>query len=264
MKSFNSPIYDLPGVPEIYDQGETWTDDVDLIRRLVSGLGQLRILEPFCGTGRIFIPLATDGHELVGIDQAHYMLEHARNKISQLPAEIRHRISLIEANVLMSDWHEGFDLVILGGNCFHELASPEEQEQCIINAAKSLKPGGYVFVDNDHWEGDLDPVWRTSGIKKGFPSGTCADGSRVESTMETIWFDNSLRLVKFRRQTRIVHPDGTVMEKEYLQQKHPVGAVEVQQWLEKYGFVIEHFYGDHSENPYLDTSERAIFWARKP
>jgi SAM-dependent methyltransferase len=263
MKSLNSAAYDMPCVPEIYDQGETWTDDVGLIRRLVSSLRQLRILEPFCGTGRIFIPLATDGHELVGIDQAHYMLEHAHHKIDQLPAEIRRRITLIEADVLMVDWHEGFDLVILGGNCFHELASPVEQEQCIINAAKSLKPGGHVFVDNDHWEGDLDPRWRTEGVKQGFPSGTCADGSRVESTMETIWFDNSLRLVKFRRQTRIIRPDGSVVEKEYVQQKHPVSAGEVRQWLEKHGFVIERFYGDHAENQYSDTSERAIFWARK-
>ena len=253
----------MPCVPEIYDQGETWTDDVVLIRRLVSALGQLRILEPFCGTGRIFIPLASDGHELVGIDQAHYMLEHARNKILQLPAEIRHRITLMETDVIGAKWPEGFDVVILGGNCFYELASPEEQEQCIMNAVKSLKPGGYVFVDNDHMEGDLDPSWCKSGIWKGFPTGTCADGTRVESVWEVIWFDISLRLIRYRRQTRIIHPDVTVVEKEYMQQKHPVSAGEVQQYLEKHGFVIERFYGDHIGNPCSDTSERAIFWARK-
>jgi SAM-dependent methyltransferase len=263
MKSFNAAVWDMPCVPEIYDQGETWTDDVVLIRRLVSALGQLRILEPFCGTGRIFIPLAIDGHELVGIDQAHYMLEHARSKILQLPAEGRHRITLMETDVIRAIWPEGFDVVILGGNCFYELASPEEQEQCIIYAAKSLKLGGYVYVDNDHMEGDLDPSWRKSGIWKGFPTGTCADGTRVESLWEVVWFDIPLRLIKYRRQTRIIRPDGTVVEKEYMQQKHPVSAGEVQHLLDKHGFVIERFYGDHIGNPCFDTSERAIFWARK-
>jgi len=223
----------------------------------------LRILELFCGTGRIFIPLAIDSHELVGIDQAHYMLERARSKINPLPEGIRHRITLMETDVIAGMWPEGFDVVILGGNCFCELASPEEQEHCIINAAKSLKPGGFVYVDNDHMEGDLDPSWIKSGQWKGFPTGTCADGTRVESVWEVVWFDIPLRLIKYRRQTKIIHPDGTVVEKEYMQQKHPVSAGEVQQWLEKCGFVIERFYGDHIGTPFADSSERAIFWARK-
>jgi hypothetical protein len=169
----------------------------------------------------------------------------------------------METDVIRAIWPEGFDVVILGGNCFYELASPEEQEQCIIYAAKSLKLGGYVYVDNDHMEGDLDPSWRKSGRWKGFPTGTCADGTRVESLWEVVWFDIPLRLIKYRRQTRIIRPDGTVVEKEYMQQKHPVSAGEVQHLLDKHGFVIERFYGDHIGNPCFDTSERAIFWARK-
>jgi len=54
-----------------------------------------------------------------------------------------------------------------------------------------------------------------------------------------------------------------VIDVEYVQQKHPVSAVEVQTWLEKYGFVIEETFGDRAGNPYTDQSERAIYWARK-
>ena len=66
-------------VAEIYDGVETQTDDVKLIRRLIAGRGRLRILEPFCGTGRILIPLASDGHEIVGFDQSAPMLDRAGN-----------------------------------------------------------------------------------------------------------------------------------------------------------------------------------------
>ena len=52
-------MYDIePHIAEIYDQVEIYHDDVELIRKLIGGRGPLRILEPFCGTGRILIPLA--------------------------------------------------------------------------------------------------------------------------------------------------------------------------------------------------------------
>jgi SAM-dependent methyltransferase len=183
-------MYDIePHIAEIYDQIETYTDDVELIRRLMGRRGPLRILEPFCGTGRILIPLALDGHELVGLDQAQGMLAQARAKIVLLPAEVQARITLAEADVTSAEWPQGFDLVILGGNCFYELATPQEQEQCLVSAAASLHPGGYVYVDNNHMEGDLDESWQQTGRGRAFPTGTCADGTRVESTTETIWYD---------------------------------------------------------------------------
>jgi len=57
--SYNTTnMYDVePHIAEIYDQIETHTDDVELIRRLLGGRGPLRILEPFCGTGRIRISM---------------------------------------------------------------------------------------------------------------------------------------------------------------------------------------------------------------
>lgn len=262
--SHNAIMYDVePHVAEIYDQVETCTDDVALIRRLIGRRRPLRVLESFCGTGRILIPLALDGHQLVGLDQARGMLARAGVKIRQLPAEAQRRVTLIEADVTREPWPRGFDLVVLGGNCFYELATPQEQEGCIVSAAASLRPGGYVYVDNNHMEGELDEAWRKPGVSRGFPSGTCADGTRIESTMETIWYDVPHRLARFRRRTQVTLPDGRVIEKETIQQKHPVSTAEVQAWLVSQGFVVERLYGDRAGNPYSETSERAIFWARK-
>ena len=172
-------MYDIEAhVAEIYEQYETQTQDVELIRRLAQGLGKLRILEPFCGTGRILIPLAQDAHELVGLDQAGAMLDRCRKKMAELPADVGRRITLIEADATAGRWPESFDLVVMGGNCFYELATPEEQEGCVASASAALKPGGYLYLDNNHMEGDLDKSWREPGIhQKAFPTGTCEDGA---------------------------------------------------------------------------------------
>jgi len=248
-------------IAEVYDQHETQTQDVELIRRLVQGLGKLRILEPFCGTGRILIPLAQDGHELVGLDQARPMLDRCRKKMAELPADVRRRITLIEADVTAGRWPESFDLVVMGNNCFYELATPEEQKGCIASASRALKPGGYLYLDNNHMEGDLDESWRGSGIHEH--TGTCEDGTRFEGTQETIWYDAPRRLWRCRRTVTITSPDGTVAKKEWIQQKHPVSVVEQREWLDAHGFAIEQLYGDRDGNPYTEASGHAIFWARK-
>jgi len=262
-----SMAYDMDAhVAEIYDQIETYTDDVALLRQLIApkALGQ-RIFEPFCGTGRIVVPLAEDGHEVVGMERSRHMLDRARSKIAELPEDAGRRITLLEGDVLTTPWPEGFDLVLLGGNCFYDVASAEEQERCIAMANAALKPGGHVYVDNDHMEGDLDPAWRRppGAVVKSFPDGTCADGAQVEATTETVWYDVARRLVRYRRTVTVTSPDGTVNQKEWTEQCHPPSKSEVASWLEHNGFAIEQVYGDRLGNPYRDTSDRAIFWARK-
>jgi SAM-dependent methyltransferase len=258
-------MYDVDNrIAEIYDQIETHTSDVELIGRLVGRRDRLRILEPFCGTGRILIPLALGGHELVGLDQAAAMLEAARAKVGELRPEVRRRITLTRADVTASTWPHGFDLVVLGGNCFYELATPDEQEGCIASAGAALRSGGYVYVDNNHMEGELDESWRQPGVTGNrFPTGECADGVRLEGTTEAIWWDASKRLVRFRRTLTVTSPDGAAASCEWIQQKHPVSMAEVRSWLEAHAFEIEHLYGDRAGRPYAETSPRAIFWARR-
>jgi SAM-dependent methyltransferase len=251
-----------PHIAEIYDRVENGTDDLNLIRKLLGPQNDLRILEPFCGTGRLLIPLASDGHTVCGMDQSPAMLDHARGRISKLPDLTSKRITLIQADVLSAVWPDDFDVVILGCNCFYELASPAEQRQCVQFGSRSLKPGGYIFIDSEHMEGDLADTWQIRKITRSPLSGICADGTRIESAMEPIRFDAPNRLVKFRRYIRITSPEGKITEKEYIQQKHPVSTDEVKQWMAETGFTIIRHMGDHAGSPYLPESRRSIFWAR--
>ncbi|MEN6356921.1 MAG: class I SAM-dependent methyltransferase [Armatimonadota bacterium] len=257
--------YDLDRhIAQWYDFTQRGVDDVVQIRRLIGERRNLRILEPFCGTGRILIPLAQDGHELVGIDRSKAFLNRARRKAMALSQEIYGRVSFIEADVTEYTWPQGFDMVILGGNCFYELATPEEQEGCIASAANSLEPGGYLYYDSDHMEGDLAESWRQPGRHSGIiGSWTCSDGTCLEWESETIWFDAPKRLWRAKRRIIATSPDGNVKTKEAVQQKHPISTYEVREWLQKYGFVIEKHFGNNNDAPYEDSLDRTTFWARK-
>jgi SAM-dependent methyltransferase len=268
-------MYDLdPHVAELYDQQETYRDDVDLILNLLGSSGARRILEPFCGTGRMLIPLALAGHEVAGLDNSPAMLSRAQLKIAQLPSSMQQRIRLTEMNVIRDTWPGDFDVVLLGGNCFYELATAEAQQTCIAAeaqqtciaaAAAALRVGGFLYVDNNHMEGDLDPAWYLGAQPRpGFPTGTCADGTVLESTLETIWYDAPQRLARFQRVTTITSASGLAQQVESVQQKHPVSTTEMAGWLEGAGFIIERHFGDRVGSPYRPSAQRSIFWARKP
>jgi SAM-dependent methyltransferase len=254
--------YDVDSrIPEIYDSIETHTDDINLIREIIGKRKPLRILEPFCGTGRILIPLAQDGHAITGIDKSLPMLDSLRNKIDKLPVSIRGNITLIQADVLAGKWPDGFDIVTLGGNCFYELSTPEEQEKCVALARQALKPGGYLYLDNDHMEGYLHRSWYRPGTEHGcFPTGHCSDGTVITSSRSVVWYDIPRRLVRFRRTVKLKTPQGRTTTKNFLEQKHPPGTDEMTGWLHKYGFEIKNLWGDRRKSPYKDTSPRVVFW----
>jgi len=262
-----SCLYDgaLGYIEEIYDRIEPEIHDVLTLRRLI-GDQKLRILEVFCGHGRILLPLAEDGHTITGIDLSPTFLGVLEQRVARLPETLQRNITLIRGDAVAGNYPAGFGLVILGGNCLYELGTPEDQEACIKNAADALNPGGFLWLDCDHQEGELKRSWQRVGevSTNAFPSGVCADGAVVRSTNETMWCDVGNRLVRGRRRT-VVEKGGEVLhEQEFVVQTHPPSTAEMRQWLEANGFEIIYLWGDHENGVlYTDESGRATFWARK-
>lgn len=145
-------------IADIYDKSETYTDDVELIIKLIGDRNNLKILEPFCGTGRIAIPLSETGHQVTGFDSSGAMLQRAKEK-----AGSSNDLKLELKNAVDDEWGRGYDLVILGANCFYELAVQEEQELLIRRASDCLNSGGYLFIDSNFMDGTLEAGWKAVG-----------------------------------------------------------------------------------------------------
>lgn len=253
--------YNSPLLAELYDQSETYTDDVELIRGLIGESGPLNILECFSGTGRILVPLARDGHTITGIDISQYMNARMIDKIAGLDMDVRDRVTLNMQNVLDGGWGSGYDLVIMGANAFYELHSAEMQERCIRFAYEALVPGGLLFVDNNDYKGD----WAQGpfGIKRVVFEGKSTDGTFCRWTREDIRFDEEHEILYMKSGLFTRTPDGVENYTEHLDCKHPVSAGDVEGWRKRYGFHILKLFGDRQGNPYTKESSRAIFWAKK-
>lgn len=138
-----SPEQDFYRHPELYDlEYEGLVEDMGHYLRLAKGLE--RVMELGCGTGRLTLPIARSGAEVVGLDRAPAMLDRLRARVR---AEPRLRVSLIEGDFRDFSAPGLFDLIILPFNALHHLRIAEDflsMSRCVQTI---LKPGGVFALD---------------------------------------------------------------------------------------------------------------------
>jgi len=119
-------------------------EDLFLLRQFARRSGS-PILELGCGTGRALLPLARDGHRVVGVDVSPAMLEIARRKVE---AEgLAGRVSLVEQDMRDLTLEERFHLVFAAINSFSHLLTLDEQLATLSRVREHLAPGGLLLLD---------------------------------------------------------------------------------------------------------------------
>jgi SAM-dependent methyltransferase len=146
-----TPFYTRPGLHvDVYDSlhgsGIPGGDDLAFFRRLAEDSGGT-VLELGAGTGRLAIPLAAAGIDIVGLDRSRAMLDVAEAKRRSLPREVCRRVSLVEGD--MTDLRLGrrFGLVFAAFRVFMALLDPEAQRRALSGIRPHLRPGGLVAID---------------------------------------------------------------------------------------------------------------------
>lgn len=104
------------------------------------------ILELGCGSGRVSMPLARDGHRVFGVDAAPTMLAAAQKRKADAPSAVAARLRFAAADLRTFDLGETFDLVIAPFNVLEHLYTRVEVQACLRNVLAHLSaPGRFVF-----------------------------------------------------------------------------------------------------------------------
>jgi ubiquinone/menaquinone biosynthesis C-methylase UbiE len=219
------------------------------------------VLELACGTGRITIPLAREGLEVIGLDISAEMLRIAKEKLSKERPEVRARVRLIEAD--MSDFalDEAVSLAFIPAASLFHLSGQEEQSSCLSCASKHLGPGGALIVD-------LIPADRMANQAVG---ETREIGRSVSPStgLLTRELNKKLSIDKEAQQVTVEHtyveqlPDES--EKRYVFVEHYTWVTEDQMrgLLAEAEFTKVEVFGGYEREPFTDASERMIFVAVK-
>ncbi|HET7500691.1 MAG TPA: class I SAM-dependent methyltransferase [Kofleriaceae bacterium] len=121
--------------------------DVSFYRELARRRGADRVLELGAGTGRVTVPLARDGRQVVALDQSATMLGRLRDRIARLPTSVAARITPVAGDLRTFSVGGRFPLAIAAFNVVEHLYTRGEVTACLQRIAAHLAPGGAFAFD---------------------------------------------------------------------------------------------------------------------
>lgn len=137
-------LYDHPAIYDL--EYETQTEDVVFYVKKAHKYGG-PILELGCGNGRISLPIARSGIDVVGIDNNATMLEHFREKIQSEPGSIAERVQCTEADYRHLHLDRRFQTVLLPFNALHHCQSHHDVLALLRSVREHLLPNGTFILD---------------------------------------------------------------------------------------------------------------------
>jgi SAM-dependent methyltransferase len=222
-------------------------DDLTFISAMARDAGG-PILELACGTGRLTVPLADAGFEIVGVDRSAAMLDIARAKAAGLGDATRDRIRFVEADMTHFDLPERFGLVFVVARGFMLLLDMEAQFAALAAARQHLRPGGRLVIDlfDPRLDLLLPGPQSASRLQTGrLPSGNVVEAGPVARTNDPV------RQV-FEEPWRFVERDaaGTIVREEHeLLTMRWTYRFEMHHLLVRAGFEVLGEFGGYAGEP---------------
>lgn len=255
---------DQPFLAELYDLVPAYAVRSDLDFYLgFCRASPGRILELGCGTGRILIPAARDGCDIVGLDLSEHMVAKCREKLQAELNEVQERVTLLQGNMSDFDLGLSFALVIIPFRPFQHLISTEEQFGCLRCIHRHLQPGGKLVFDV--FQVDLrkinDP--RRDEEVEDLQEMKLPDGRKLRRTNRIVALHRAEQYNDVEIIFYLTDTDGTTHR---LVQAFPFRyffRYEVEHLLARCGFKIVDLFGDFNRSPLIDESPEMIFVAEK-
>ncbi len=242
---------DYAFVAEFYDHVVPYRNRQDVaffVERARQAKGP--VLEIGCGTGRVLIPTAKAGVEIVGLDLSPFMLSVCRAKLSREPVEVQAKVQLVEADMRHFDLGKNFTLVTIPFRSFQHLITVEDQLSCFTCIQHHLVDGGTFILDlfNPYLPRLVDEQYLTETEEE--PEFTMPDGRRVVRRNRTVARDLFHQIQEVELIYYVTHPDGG---KERLVDRFPMRYLfrfEAEHLLARCGFKVEEVYADYDKSPY--------------
>lgn len=105
------------------------------------------VLEYGAGNGRIAIPIARQGIDVVGVDHSMPMLADLRTRLAAEPADVRARVRVVRGDMRRVRLRRRFPLVLATFNTALHLYSRPDVERFLARVREHLTPRGRFVLD---------------------------------------------------------------------------------------------------------------------
>ena len=109
----------------------------------LTGIERGNALDVGCGPGRHCVPFAKRGFRVTALDLSRFFLDKARARAAQAGVAIE----FIDSDMRAFVRPEAFDLALSIFTSFGYFDDPQDDLRVVTNVARSLKPGGTLFMD---------------------------------------------------------------------------------------------------------------------
>lgn len=259
------PLDEYGGVADLYDHVTVYRDrkDVAFFLDAASASGG-PVLELGCGTGRVLIPTARAGIDIVGLDASSQMLDVCAGRVREEPAAVQQHVTLVHSDMRAFDLGRLFALITIPFRPFQHLLTVDDQLACLASVHRHLADGGrFVF---DVFNPSLDslastPLNEEMGHEAEF--GT-PDGRRVVRCFKIVKADRFAQVNDVELVYYVTRPDGTTERLVHAFGMRYLFRFEVEHLLARAGFAVEHLYAGYDKSEYGSTYPgELVFVARK-
>ena len=252
-----------PLFAELYDllPAHSQRGDVDFYVQLCRSAGG-KVLELGCGTGRVTVPIALAGLEVVGLDRSETMLDRCRDKVSSQPPEVRARIQVVKGDMTDFRLEHTFNSAVIPFRAFQHLLEVDEQLACLRCVNRHLRAGGTLAFDC--FQVNLQKMAnRRLRETEDVPEFELPDGRRLRRRSRIVathrsWQYNDVEI--------IYHLTDAAGKTRRLVQAFLMRyffRYELEHLLARAGFEVAELYGDFDRSPLTDDSPEMVFVARK-
>jgi len=221
------------------------------------------VVELGCGTGRVLIPIARAGVEIVGVDSSPHMLSVCRERIGREPEAVQSRVRLVHADMRRFDVDRRFTLATIPFRPFQHLLTVDDQLACLAAIRRHLVDGGRLILDifNPALDALVNGlVGEEHGEEAEF---SMPDGRRVVRRQKTVATDRFTQVNDFELIYYVTHPGGREERLVHAFSLRYLFRFEAEHLLARSGFEVEQVYADYDKSPYGSTYPgELIFVAR--
>jgi len=228
---------------ENYDEWHAgMMDDDGAVAKLAELAGDGPLLEFGVGTGRLAVPLAEKGHDVVGVDVSEDMLAQLAKKTDA--------VTTIVGDMTTVRVDREFAVAFIAFSSILVLPTQEDQVRLFRNAAAHLGSGGRFVLET------MVVVGAKPGDQGSFRV------ARIENDRLTVVAGTIDPVTQFHTgMWAVLEPDGT---KFYPIHGRGVTHHEMDLMAQLAGLELEHRWGDWKEAPFTGTSTTHISIYRKP
>jgi ubiquinone/menaquinone biosynthesis C-methylase UbiE len=230
--------------------------DVPFWRRVAAGAGG-PVLELGCGTGRVSLPLARAGVNLVGIDRSAPMLDRARKRFAKSPTlQLTNSLTFVRGDIRQLPFEdETFSMVVAPYGILQSLIRPRDLSAALASVARVVAPDGTFGID---LVPDV-PKWREYENRVQLRGR--AGGAQL-TLVESVRQDPTRHLTTFE-QKYVERRGGRTREHRFDLTFRTLTVRQMTRQLESAGFRIDAVLGDYRGRPWDDRADVWIIMAKK-